>query len=50
VFLMASDGYQFIASRLVKEIGALGGDISPFVSPRVAARLLDRFAGARPRR
>ena len=43
VFLMASDGYQFIASRLVKEIGALGGDISPFVSPRVAARLLDRF-------
>jgi pantetheine-phosphate adenylyltransferase len=50
VFLMASDGYQFIASRLVKEIGALGGDISPFVSPRVAARLLNRFAGARPRR
>jgi pantetheine-phosphate adenylyltransferase len=47
VFLMASDGYQFIASRLVKEIGALGGDISPFVSPRVAARLLDRFGGAR---
>src|SRR5579872_1146754 len=43
VFLMASDGYQFIASRLVKEIGALGGDITPFVSPRVAARLLDRF-------
>jgi pantetheine-phosphate adenylyltransferase len=50
VFLMASDRYQFIASRLVKEIGALGGDISHFVSPRVAARLLDRFAGARPKR
>ena len=47
VFLMASDRYQFIASRLVKEIGALGGDISHFVSPRVAARLLDRFAGGR---
>jgi pantetheine-phosphate adenylyltransferase len=47
VFLMASDRYQFIASRLVKEIGALGGDITHFVSPRVAARLLDRFAGAR---
>jgi pantetheine-phosphate adenylyltransferase len=47
VFLMASDRYQFISSRFVKEIGALGGDITHFVSPRVAARLLDRFAGAR---
>lgn len=47
VFLMASDRYQFIASRLVKEIAALGGDISHFVSPRVAARVLERFAGSR---
>jgi pantetheine-phosphate adenylyltransferase len=47
VFLMASDRYQFISSRFVKEIGALGGDVSHFVSPRVAARLLDRFAGTR---
>jgi pantetheine-phosphate adenylyltransferase len=44
VFLMASDRYQFISSRLVKEIGALGGDISHFVSPRVAQRLAERFA------
>jgi pantetheine-phosphate adenylyltransferase len=52
VFLMASDRYQFITSRLVKEIGALGGDVSHFVSPRVATRLLDRYANgqARPRR
>lgn len=52
VFLMASDRYQFIASRFVKEIAALGGDISHFVSPRVAARVLDRFAHTRskPRR
>jgi pantetheine-phosphate adenylyltransferase len=49
VFLMASDRFQFISSRFVKEIGALGGDISHFVSPRVAARVLDRFAGARPK-
>ena len=47
VFLMASDRYQFISSRFVKEIGALGGDVTHFVSPRVAARLLDRFAAAR---
>ncbi len=36
VFLMASDNHQFIASRLVKEIAVLGGDIAPFVSARVA--------------
>ncbi len=47
VFLMASDRYQFISSRFVKEIGELGGDISHFVSPRVAARLLDRFTSGR---
>jgi pantetheine-phosphate adenylyltransferase len=47
VFLMASDRYQFISSRFVKEIGGLGGDVTHFVSPRVAARLRDRFAGAR---
>jgi pantetheine-phosphate adenylyltransferase len=44
VFLMASDRHQFISSRFVKEIGRLGGDISHFVSPRVALRLNDRFA------
>jgi pantetheine-phosphate adenylyltransferase len=41
---MASDRYQFISSRFVKEIGRLGGDISPFVSPRIAERLMERFA------
>jgi pantetheine-phosphate adenylyltransferase len=44
---MASDRFQFISSRFVKEIGALGGDVSHFVSPRVAVRLLDRFAAGR---
>jgi len=47
VFLMASDRYQFISSRFVKEIGQLGGDVSHFVSPRVAKRLLDRYSDAR---
>ncbi len=46
VFLMASDKYQFISSRFVKEIGQLGGDVSPFVSARVAKRLAARFAAA----
>ncbi|EWY36826.1 phosphopantetheine adenylyltransferase [Skermanella stibiiresistens SB22] len=44
VFLMASDRHQFISSRFVKEIGRLGGDITHFVSPRVADRLATRFA------
>lgn len=43
VFLMASDNHQFIASRFVKEIGRLGGDITHFVSPRVSQKLVLRF-------
>ncbi len=48
VFLMASDRFQFISSRFVKEIGALGGDVSHFVSPRVTARVLERYGVVRP--
>ena len=44
VFLMSSESHQFISSRFVKEIGALGGDISSFVSPAVAKRLAARYA------
>lgn len=50
VFLMASDKHQFISSRFVKEIGRLGGDISQFVSPRVAASLQARFDAERATR
>ncbi len=47
IFLMASESHQFIASRLVKEIATLGGDITSFVSARVAARIKERLAGSR---
>ena len=43
VFLMASERHHFIASKLVKEIASLGGDVSSFVSPLVAGRLAERF-------
>ena len=43
VFLMASEKCQFIASRLVKEIARMGGDITGFVSAPVALRLLVRL-------
>lgn len=42
VFLMASEGNHFIASRLVKEIAILGGDVSSFVSGNVRDRLVDK--------
>ncbi len=35
VFLMAEARHQAIASKLVKEISRLGGDVSKFVSPAV---------------
>jgi pantetheine-phosphate adenylyltransferase len=43
VFLMASESNQFIASRFVKEIARLGGDITHFVSQRVADRVKVQF-------
>ncbi len=46
VFLMADANQQAIASRLVKEIARLGGEIGSFVPPRVAARLKAKFAKA----
>jgi pantetheine-phosphate adenylyltransferase len=47
VFLMASDNHSFIASRLVKEIAILDGDISPFVSARVAKLVAKRVRDMR---
>ena len=43
VFLMAEAKHQAIASKLVKEIARLNGDISKFVTPHVAKRLLNRL-------
>lgn len=43
VFLPASENTHFIASRFVKEIARLGGDIEGFVSPTVAKQLDARF-------
>ncbi|WP_238366670.1 pantetheine-phosphate adenylyltransferase [Mesobacterium pallidum] len=45
VFLMAEARHQAIASKLVKEIARLGGDVSKFVTPPVLAALDGRFKG-----
>jgi pantetheine-phosphate adenylyltransferase len=42
VFLMADPRHQAIASRLVKEIAMLGGDVSAFTSPHVSKLLVQR--------
>jgi pantetheine-phosphate adenylyltransferase len=42
VFLMADPRHQAIASRLVKEIAMLGGDVSAFTSPYVSKLLVKR--------
>lgn len=44
VFLMADARRQAIASKLVKEIARLGGDVSKFVTPLVEQALRARFA------
>ena len=43
VFLMADVERQAIASKLVKEIARLGGDISKFVTPAVKEAVQSRM-------
>lgn len=47
VFLMADPRHQAIASRLVKEIAQLGGNISPFVDADIATKLIERMGKTR---
>jgi len=46
VFLMADPRHQAVASRLVKEIAILGGDIHKFVPASVATRVLEKVGRA----
>jgi pantetheine-phosphate adenylyltransferase len=43
VFLMAETKHQAIASKLVKEIARLGGDVSKFVTPLVNEKIQQAF-------
>ncbi len=47
VYLGASPEVRHIAANLVRQIAAMGGDVSAFVSPAVAKRLDRRFAAKR---
>jgi pantetheine-phosphate adenylyltransferase len=44
MFLTASEATHFVSSRFIKQIARLGGDISGFVSPHVAAALRHHFS------
>ena len=39
LFLTPSEQYQFISATMVREIATLGGDVSPFVHPKLLDRL-----------
>ena len=43
IFMMPKDTYTFLSSRIIKEIGRLGGDISDFVPPDVRKALLGKL-------
>jgi pantetheine-phosphate adenylyltransferase len=49
VFLMADARRQAIASKLVKEIARLGGDVTKFVPPAINTALRERFGPVNPR-
>jgi pantetheine-phosphate adenylyltransferase len=42
MFLTPAEQYAFLSSSLVREVAMLGGDVSNFVHPRVAAALMQR--------
>ncbi len=43
IFLMASETNQFIASRFVKEVASLGGDVSSFVPKNINFEIIKKF-------
>jgi pantetheine-phosphate adenylyltransferase len=47
VLLVPAPALAHVSSTLVREIAALGGDVSSFVPPNVAEALRTRFAGGR---
>ena len=44
LFLVPEVNYSFISSSLVRQVAALGGDVSAFVSPPVLDRLIAKFS------
>ncbi len=43
IFMAPASNYTFLSSSLVREVAALGGDVSPYVPPVVLASLAKRY-------
>lgn len=50
VCLMTSSRNSFVSSSMIREVAALGGDVSGLVPPNVAAVLHQKFAERQPER
>lgn len=46
LFLTPAEQYTFISASMVREIARFGGDVSKFVSPSVAQKLIDKKKAA----
>jgi pantetheine-phosphate adenylyltransferase len=45
-FVMSYPDWSFVSSSGVREVAAFGGDVSKYVTPRVADALAEKFASA----
>ena len=50
LYLMASPQYSFLSSSGIKDMATFGGDITPYVPPRVARRLQEELTRQRTTR
>jgi len=44
VFLMPHEKYTYLNSTIIREVARFGGDVSSFITPYVAEKLMDKFA------
>ena len=50
LYMMASPQYSFLSSSGIKDMATFGGDIAPYVPPRVASRLQEELTRQRSTR
>jgi pantetheine-phosphate adenylyltransferase len=46
VFMAPDPARSFVSATLIRQIATLGGDVAPFVSPAVLARIREKVGGA----
>lgn len=44
LFLTPAEQYTFISATMVREVARFGGDVSKFVSPSVAEKLIEKYS------